>query len=128
MSHLHPKDTSDTTPLLRHISTSSGYDATLNEVEVGCDICQCCNGHDDEDVHALPPKMPRLPTKPQFESERAWIPEPEAVWSDPKHPEDTVRPRTLVLCFDGTGDQFDNDVSGRRVMAMFYSQKCRTPT
>jgi hypothetical protein len=39
------------------------------------------------------------------------------VWNAPKrrwipHPEDPVQhpARTLILCFDGTGDQFDNDV------------------
>ena len=42
---------------------------------------------------------------------RKWIPDPAAKWSDPNHPLQTKRPRTLVLCFDGTGDQFDDDVS-----------------
>ena len=34
-----------------------------------------------------------------------WVPNPESA------DERDVRPRTLVLCFDGTGDQFDDDVS-----------------
>lgn len=34
-----------------------------------------------------------------------WIPDPEST------AERDTRPRTLVLCFDGTGDQFDDDVS-----------------
>ena len=32
---------------------------------------------------------------------RNWVPDPVK----------SGRPRTLVLCFDGTGDQFDDDVS-----------------
>ena len=35
---------------------------------------------------------------PPYEHPRVWIP-------------DAPRPRTLVLCFDGTGDSFDQDVS-----------------
>lgn len=34
-----------------------------------------------------------------------WIPYPNSP------AEKNTRPRTLVLCFDGTGDQFDDDVS-----------------
>lgn len=34
-----------------------------------------------------------------------WVPDPESPI------EKDSRPRTLVLCFDGTGDQFDDDVS-----------------
>jgi uncharacterized protein (DUF2235 family) len=34
---------------------------------------------------------------------RNWMPHPE---DTEKHPN-----RTLILCFDGTGDQFDDDVS-----------------
>lgn len=34
-----------------------------------------------------------------------WIPYPNSL------AEKNTRPRTLVLCFDGTGDQFDDDVS-----------------
>lgn len=40
--------------------------------------------------------------------QRRWIPEPD----DPEgHPA-----RTLVLCFDGTGDQFDDDVRRHTVL------------
>ena len=38
-----------------------------------------------------------------------WVPDPES------HAERHTRPRTLVLCFDGTGDQFDESVSIRRL-------------
>ena len=38
---------------------------------------------------------------PPFEHPREWKPDPE---SPDRH-------RTLVLCFDGTGDSFDQDVS-----------------
>lgn len=34
---------------------------------------------------------------------RNWVPEPP--------PDESRRGRTLILCFDGTGDQFDDDVS-----------------
>ena len=40
--------------------------------------------------------------KPAYEHERRWI-------SNPK--DGPERKRTLVLCFDGTGDSFDQDVS-----------------
>ena len=43
---------------------------------------------------------------------------------------DTPPPRTLVLCFDGTGDQFDEDV--RRCVFMLLdsadTSRCRTRT
>lgn len=38
-----------------------------------------------------------------------WVPNPESP------AERDTRPRTLVLCFDGTGDQFDDDVSEKPV-------------
>jgi hypothetical protein len=95
MSHL----IDDSTPLLRDASTSTGYDSTLHEVE--------------QDSHALPPAagIPTKPVGPQAPENKKWIPSPDAEWKDPKHPEQRARPRTLVLCFDGTGDQFDDDVS-----------------
>jgi uncharacterized protein (DUF2235 family) len=36
---------------------------------------------------------------------RRWMPRPDDPHGHPK--------RTLILCFDGTGDQFDNDVRAR---------------
>jgi hypothetical protein len=39
---------------------------------------------------------------PQYGHPREWHPKPD---------ENPTRPRTLVLCFDGTGDSFDVDVS-----------------
>ena len=38
---------------------------------------------------------------PPYKHERDWVPKPDA----------PGRERTLVLCFDGTGDSFDQDVS-----------------
>lgn len=43
---------------------------------------------------------------PPYKHLREWIP-------DPNH---LNRPRTLVLCFDGTGDSFDQDVSRSTVL------------
>jgi uncharacterized Zn-finger protein len=37
---------------------------------------------------------------PPYEHPRVWIPDPE----------ETRRAKTIVLCFDGTGDSFDEDV------------------
>jgi hypothetical protein len=42
---------------------------------------------------------------PPFQHKRVWISDPKT--ADPEDP----RGRTLVLCFDGTGDSFDADVS-----------------
>ena len=42
---------------------------------------------------------------------RNWIPDPYSPF--------VKRNRTLVLCFDGTGDCFDGDVSGYFVFASF---------
>lgn len=39
---------------------------------------------------------------PPYQHARQWKPDPDT----------PGRPRTLVLCFDGTGDSFDQDVSG----------------
>lgn len=41
-----------------------------------------------------------------------WVPDPESPT------EKDSRPRTLVLCFDGTGDQFDDDVSNILVLRL----------
>jgi hypothetical protein len=43
--------------------------------------------------------------RPPFQHKRVWISDPKT--ADPEDP----RGRTLVLCFDGTGDSFDADVS-----------------
>ena len=58
----------------------------------------------------LPPTIPTLPQLPPNEPRRNWVPDPCAPWVDPSAPQSSIRPRTLVLCFDGTGDQFDDDV------------------
>ncbi|TDL28059.1 hypothetical protein BD410DRAFT_761386 [Rickenella mellea] len=47
---------------------------------------------------------PAIPIEPTAPPRRRWVPDPDA-------PENKTRPRTLVLCFDGTGDQFDDDNS-----------------
>ena len=55
-------------------------------------------------VQCHPPKFEATDSKPE-QCTPVWVPDPEAA------DERDVRPRTLVLCFDGTGDQFDDDVS-----------------
>ena len=42
-----------------------------------------------------------LPNNPIPKSTKTWVPDPL---------KEKGRARTLVLCFDGTGDQFDDDV------------------
>ena len=61
-------------------------------------------------------KEPAIPAaRPRHESDMA---QPQSAMSsiipppDPLHP----RARTLVLCFDGTGDQFDADVSALAIV------------
>jgi hypothetical protein len=43
---------------------------------------------------------------------RRWIPKPDKPKPDDPKPDDPKRgyARNLIICFDGTGDQFDNDV------------------
>jgi hypothetical protein len=53
--------------------------------------------------------------RPPFQHKREWISDPKITGhgnTDPKtaNPKRS-RGRTLVLCFDGTGDSFDEDVS-----------------
>ena len=67
-------------------------------------------------ITGLPHTMlPTLPPAPSNEPKRNWVPVPDAPWVDPKAPHPSARPRTLVLCFDGTGDQFDDDVCWRQI-------------
>lgn len=47
--------------------------------------------------------LPTLPGANQATSARQWVSNPPT--------SDKARKRTLVLCFDGTGDQFDDDAS-----------------
>jgi len=51
-----------------------------------------------------------LPNNPIPKTGKTWVP-------DPSLPEEKGRARTLVLCFDGTGDQFDDDVSFLHLLA-----------
>jgi hypothetical protein len=85
-------------------ASSSGYsDATfLNTLSV-LSQTSTVTGTD-----GLPPSM--LPADPTGQPAKNWVPVPGAPWVDPKLPRPSARPRTLVLCFDGTGDQFDDDV------------------
>ena len=88
-----------TLPLPNNTTTPNGLPVTLHDTS---------NGH----TSGLPTPTGNttVPQLPQTPRKQKWIPDPNDSWSDPKHPEQKTRPRTLVLCFDGTGDQFDDDV------------------
>ncbi len=53
-----------------------------------------------------------LPNNPLPKSNRTWVP-------NPFDPREKARARTLVICFDGTGDQFDDDVRAPPFLAHY---------
>jgi hypothetical protein len=110
-----------------------------------------CNGgcHSPQRPYKPPPFLsfpssPKMSTRPPpapthvhracstctapFQHEPVWISDPKE--SDPEHP----RNRTFILCFDGTGDFFDKDVSQSpgpsypRPRLELNTGICRSPT
>lgn len=77
-------------------SSSESSEATITDSEV--------SWMPSEETFDHPP--PREMTDSELDLYKpVWVPDPESPT------EKDSRPRTLVLCFDGTGDQFDDDVS-----------------
>lgn len=78
----------------------------LTDIDVNGNHLDVVHGAEPSTASTLINTNSILPTLPNntIISKRNWVP-------DPLSEREASRPRVLILCFDGTGDEFDDDVS-----------------